>query len=67
MKKPVNPAVAVVLVIVVVAVAVMLGWKSLGPRTDGPEKPVDMSKMMNQMAPPSKGGMGGPGGAPGGR
>ena len=53
MKKPINPAVSVVIVIVVVGVAVMLGWKSLGPRTDGPKEPMDMGKMMGQKGPPS--------------
>ena len=58
MKKSIHPAVSVVIVVVVVGVAVMLGWNSLGPRTDGPKEPIDMSKAMGKAsAAPSSGGM----------
>ncbi len=48
MKQNVNPAVAAVVIIIVVAVAAALIWKGVGPRTDGPSKPVDMSNVMGK-------------------
>lgn len=55
MKKNISPAVATIIIIVVVVIVAMIGWRSLGPRTDGPQQPVDMKKMMGsqQIAPPS--------------
>ena len=59
-KQSIHPAVAAIIVIVVIVVAVMLGKKTLAPRDDGPDKPVDMSKMMGtqKIAPPPNAGKG---------
>jgi|SwirhirootsSR3_FD_contig_81_2662269_length_572_multi_3_in_0_out_0_1 hypothetical protein len=48
MKNNISPAAAAVIIVIVVAIAVALGWKTLGPRTDGAEKPIDMGKMMGK-------------------
>ncbi len=53
MKQGVNPAVAGVVIVLVVAVVAFFIWKGVGPRSDGPSKPVDMGKLMSkdQLAP----------------
>lgn len=58
MKQPVNPKVTALIVVLVLAVAGWFLFKQTGPRTDGPQQPVDMSKMMGKgaVAPPPMGG-----------
>lgn len=55
MNNNINPVVAVIIIVVVVVIAVGIGWKTLGPRRDGPTKPVNMAEMMGkqQIAPPA--------------
>jgi hypothetical protein len=62
LKQGVNPAVAAVAIIIVVVIAAFFIWKGVGPRTDGPSKPVDMGKIIgkDKIAPPERSGpMGG--------
>ena len=45
-EKTVSPAVmGIVITLVIVAIA-LISWKAMGPRTDGPSQPLDMSKAM---------------------
>lgn len=44
--KSVSPAVTGLIIAVVVVVIVLIGWKAVGPRTDGPTEPINMGKIM---------------------
>ncbi len=46
MKGNVSPGVAAAIVIVVLAIVGYFGYKTLGPRTDGPAHPINMGAMM---------------------
>ncbi|MCW3094763.1 MAG: hypothetical protein JWL77_381 [Chthonomonadaceae bacterium] len=55
--KAISPAVTGVIIALIVVVIVIMGWKSLGPRTDGPTEPIDLSKHMGgSSGGPPKGG-----------
>lgn len=62
-EKTVSPAVTGIIIAIVVVVVVLIGWKAMGPRTDGPSEPIDLSKHMggNSAGPPKMGGGGGGG------
>jgi len=57
MKQGVNPAIAAVAIVIVVVVAAYFIWKGMGPRSDGPDHPIYMGKVMgkDKIAPPSAG------------
>lgn len=54
MKGNVSPGVAAVIVIVVLVAVAWFGYKTLGPRTDGPTHPINMGAMMGQAGAASK-------------
>ena len=54
--KALSPAIIGIIIAVVVAVIAVIGWRAIGPRTDGPTEPINMGKAMggNTAAPPGK-------------
>jgi hypothetical protein len=54
--KSVSPVVTGIIIAIVVVLIVLVGWKTMSPRTDGPSAPIDMSKVMGGSggAPPKK-------------
>jgi len=49
-KGSISPGVAVAIIIVVLVVVAIFGYKTLGPRTDGPNHPINMGAMMKASA-----------------
>jgi len=56
--KALSPAVTGIIIAVAIAVVVLIGWRSLGERNDGPKEPINMGKIMG-----AKGGAPGTGGS----
>lgn len=54
----VSPVAAGIVVVIVLAIVVWFGFRTFGPRTDGPSHPINMGAMMG------KSGGAGPGAAP---
>jgi len=48
LKDGVNPVVATIAIVLVVAIAAFFIWKGVGPRTDGPSKPINMADVMSK-------------------
>ena len=58
-EKVLSPVVTGIVIAIAVIVVIMIGWKSLAPRNDGPTEPLDMGKAMGaKSSAPSTGGGG---------